>query len=212
MRYAPDTRMEEAAAIEPTAFTAMLIEANGLDRREFKNWAFYPGMLFNSPDKWWGDYGRRDFPHEGIDFCLYEDHYGSVRHLGAGTDIPVMHSGVVKALFKDYLGLAIIIEHESKPGRQDKLLSVYAHTQPRRGIGPGVFVKTGESIATIADTRRSKAKILPHLHVSFGIPSPELVYEPFVWDSIRDPRQVELLDPQTYIGGPCQVLEFQNIS
>jgi hypothetical protein len=30
-------------------------------------------MLFNSPDKWWGDHGLRDYPHEAIDMCLYRD-------------------------------------------------------------------------------------------------------------------------------------------
>ena len=65
-------------SLKQTCFTEMLIEANGLDPDEFQSWSFRPGMLFNSPDKWWGDHGQRDFPHEGVDFCLYQDRFGKV--------------------------------------------------------------------------------------------------------------------------------------
>lgn len=184
----------------------MLIEANGLDPDDFRGWAFCPGMCFHSPDKWWGDYGRRDFPHEGIDLCLYQDADGQVRRLGENTRIPVMHAGLVKALFTDYLGQAVILEHKNVPGASGKLLSVYAHTKPLAGIEPGVTVKAGEVIATIADTSRSKAKILPHLHLSCGYPTPDLIYEPFVWNSMRDPRQVVLFDPLGAIDWPYRVL------
>lgn len=73
----------------------MLIEVNGLDPDNFESWVFCPGMLFGSPDKWWGDLGRRDFPHEGIDFCLYADRSRQIQRLGEQTRIPVMHTGVV---------------------------------------------------------------------------------------------------------------------
>jgi len=188
----------------------MLIEANGLDPDEFQSWVFWPGMLFNSPDKWWGDHGRRDFPHEGIDFCLYQNLSGEVLRIEEKTRIPVMHAGVVRALFTDYLGQAVIIEHEGAQGNNGKFLSVYAHTKPRTGIQPGVSVSEGDIIATIADTSRSKANICPHLHISFGVPSPTLVYNPFVWNSMRDPRQVKLLDPFSLIDGSHRVLDLSN--
>ncbi|MCP3952307.1 MAG: peptidoglycan DD-metalloendopeptidase family protein [Desulfobacterales bacterium] len=192
--------------LKQICFTEMLIEANDLDLNAFQSWAFSPGMLFNSPDKWWGDSGRRDFPHEGVDFCLYKDHDGRVRCIGENIRIPVMHSGLVRALFTDYLGQAVIIEHENAQSKSGKLLSVYAHTRPLNGIQPGVAVKQGDIIASIADTSRSKANILPHLHLSFGHPSPAMVYDPFVWDSIRNPNRVTLVDPMTVINWPWQVL------
>ena len=193
--------------LEHTAFTEMLVEANRLNPDDFQSWVFSPGMLFNSPDKWWGDHGRRDFPHEGVDLCLYQDADGQVRRFGENTRIPVMHDGVVKALFTDYLGRAVILEHAGAEGDNGRLLSVYAHTRPEKHITPGVVVKAGEIIAVIADTRRSKANILPHLHVSFGIPSPALVYDPFVWNSMRDPGQVTLVDPLGAIDRSCRVLD-----
>ena len=193
-----------------TRFTRRLIEINRLDPDDFQSWAFCPGMLFGSPDKWWGDLGRRDFPHEGLDFCLYKDSTQRVLRLDHRTRIPVIHAGVVRALFTDYLGKAVVVEHEHLPGEHGKIVSVYAHTKPLDQIQPGSVVADGEVIATIADTSRSKARILPHLHLSLGRPSKMLVYEEFVWNMMRDPSLVSLLDPQAVIGGSFQVLEARD--
>ena len=163
---------DKTVSLKKTRFTEMLIEANGLDPDDFQSWLFCPGMRFDSPDKWWGDLGRRDFPHEGIDFCLYRDGSGRVRRLDHDTRIPVMHDGVVRSVFADYLGQAVVIEHEKTQTEIGTLISIYAHTRPLNHIKPGVFAKQGDIIATIADTSRSKAKILPHLHVTLGHPSP----------------------------------------
>jgi murein DD-endopeptidase MepM/ murein hydrolase activator NlpD len=192
--------------LKKTRFTAMLIEANGFNPDDFQGWAFCPGMRFDSPDKWWGDHGQRDFPHEGIDFCLYEDAAGNLARVDETTLVPAMHNGVVKALFADYLGQAVVVEHDSIRGGGGRFLSVYAHTEPRDGIQPGAVVREGDIIATIADTRRSKAKILPHLHFSLGRPSPGFVYEPFVWNIMRDPGRVTLVDPIDLVDGSKRAL------
>ena len=197
-------------SLAKTRFTAMLIEANGFDSVDFKRWVFSPGMLFDAPGKWWGDYGRRDFPHEGIDFCLYRDAADNLRRLDKRTRIPVMHDGCVRAMFNDYLGQAVVIEHDRIPGIPDKTISIYAHTKPRAGILPGVNVREGDIIASIAGTGRSKTNILPHLHFSLGRPSPDITYEPFVWNQMRDPNLVTLHNPQGLIDWPCEVLAPQS--
>jgi murein DD-endopeptidase MepM/ murein hydrolase activator NlpD len=202
----PDDMMR----LKKTRFTAMLIEANGFNPEDFQGWAFCPGMLFDSPDKWWGDHGQRDFPHEGIDFCLYENAAGGLDRLNETTRIPAMHDGAVKALFADYLGQAVVIEHDGIQGERERFLSVYAHTKPEKGIQPGAVIREGDVIATIADTRRSKANILPHLHFSFGRPAPALVYEPFVWDIMRDPDRVTLVDPMDFVGGSWRALDSRH--
>ena len=90
----------------------MLIDANEpLRQNGFKRWLFYPGMAFGSTQKWWGDFGIRDFPHEGIDFCLYEGEEGQIFHFNAGSAVPVVASGTIRAVFKDYLGHAIVVDH-----------------------------------------------------------------------------------------------------
>jgi murein DD-endopeptidase MepM/ murein hydrolase activator NlpD len=112
-------------------------------------------------------------------------------------------------MFKDYLGQAVIIEHEAVQSKNGTYLSAYAHTQPRGELRPGAVVREGEIIATIADTRRSKAKILPHLHLSLGYPSPDLVYENFVWNIMRDPDRIALMDPMDAVDSPCRVLDSE---
>lgn len=189
-------------------FAEMLFDANPILSAAFKCWAFCPGMQFNSPHKWWGDLGPRDFPHEGVDFCLYEDRSGQVHRLDQKTHIPVMADGVVRAIFKDYLGQALIVEHDDLPG-EGIYLSIYAHTRPREGLRRGHAVRAGDIIATIADTRHSKARILPHLHLSIGRPAPDLVYENFVWNIMRDPDRVILMDPMDMIDGPWRALETE---
>ena len=200
----------EGASLRKTRFTRMMIQVNNLNPANFESWAFCQGMLFGSPDKWWGDHGLRDFPHEGIDFCLYSDRSGQIRRLNEQTRIPVMHDGVVQAMFTDYLGQAIVIEHEYGHHPNGKFLSVYAHTNPQDGIRPGVTVNEGDIIATIADTKHSKAKILPHLHFSLGLPSPALRYDPFVWDIMRDADRITLLNPFDAIDWHCRKLDSEN--
>ena len=191
-------------------FTEMLLDANRIAAAAFKCWVFRPGMQFNSPRKWWGDCGPRDFPHEGVDFCLYEDCSGQVHRLDGKTRIPVMADGVFRAMFKDYLGQALIVEHDDLKGG-GPYLSIYAHTRPREGLRRGHAVRAGDIIATIADTRHSKAKILPHLHLSIGRPSPDLVYENFVWNIMRDPGRVTLLNPMDAIDGPWRTFATEEM-
>jgi hypothetical protein len=93
-------------ALVKNRFAEMLVDANRIEAATFKCWVFRPGMQFNSPHKWWGDRGPRDFPHEGVDFCLYEDRSGQMHRLDEKTRIPVMAGGVVRAVFRDYLGQA----------------------------------------------------------------------------------------------------------
>jgi hypothetical protein len=195
--------------MQPTKapFTELLMAANAIAPEDFQNWVFRREMLFNAADKWWGDFGQRDFPHEGVDFCLYADHSGRIRRLKAWTRIPVMHDGVVRAVFKDYLGQAVIIEHEVEGDPEGQYISAYAHTLPEKGIRPGTSLRRGDLIAMIADTGSSKAKILPHLHLSFGRISPELRYENFVWNLMRDPALVALRDPMELFDVPYKELD-----
>jgi murein DD-endopeptidase MepM/ murein hydrolase activator NlpD len=192
--------------LKKSRFTEMLIAENDLDRGGFERWIFCQGMLFNSPDKWWGDHGLRDYPHEGIDLCLFQDRTSRIHRIPERTRIPVMKDGVVKALFKDYLGQAVIIEHDRAGSSNERLLSVYAHTDPFSDIENGAIVKEGDIIATLADTGHSKSNILPHLHFSLGLPSESFSYDRLFWNTIRKPEMITLLDPLAVIDWPYQAL------
>jgi hypothetical protein len=197
-------------SLKKSRFTKMLIEKNALDQSGFERWIFCQGMLFNSSDKWWGNHGRRDFPHEGIDLCLYMDRSRRIRRIDEKTRIPVMHGGVVKAMFKDYLGKTVIIEHEHSDSNTGVFISLYAHTNPRSDIDVGAIVDEGDIIATLGDTGNSKSRIIPHLHFSLGQPSRAFSYEGFVWNTIRSPEKIFLLDPLTVIDWPYQALDAAN--
>jgi len=196
--------------LKKSRFTEMLIKENALDQSGFERWIFCHGMLFNSPDKWWGDHGLRDYPHEGIDLCLYKDQVNSIRRINEKTRIPVMQDGVVKAMFKDYLGKSLIIEHVHSGNDTIRFISFYAHTNPRPEIKDGVVVKEGDVIATLADTSNSKSNIIPHLHFSLGLPSKSFSYDGFVWNTIRKPEMITLLDPLAIIDWPYQMLDTLN--
>ena len=196
--------------LKKSRFTEMLIEENALDQSGFRSWIFCHGMLFNSPDKWWGDHGLRDYPHEGIDLCLCRDRVNRIRCMNEKTRIPVMQDGVVKAMFKDYLGKAVIIEHEHSGSDTGRFISFYAHTNPLSEIEDGVVVKEGDVIATLADTSNSKSNIIPHLHFSLGLPSKSFSYDGFMWNTIRKPEVLTLLDPLAVIDWPYQALDAGN--
>jgi murein DD-endopeptidase MepM/ murein hydrolase activator NlpD len=109
--------------------------------------------------------------------------------------IPVIHDGAVRSIFTDYLGKAVIVEHEAADDKTKRFLSIYAHTRLWAGVEIGLTLRKGDVIATIADTSSSKAGIRPHLHFSLGFPSAKLKYDAFVWNTIRKPEMVTLLDP-----------------
>ena len=196
--------------LKKSRFTEMLIEENALDQSGFERWIFCHGMQFNSPDKWWGDHGLRDYPHEGIDLCMYKDRSSRIRRINEKTRIPVMQDGIVKAIFKDYLGKAVIIEHENSGSNTGRIMSFYAHTNPCSDIEDGVIVKEGDIIATLADTSNLKSNIMPHLHFSLGLPSKAFSYDGFVWNTIRKPEMITLLDPLAVIDWPYQELDTGN--
>ena len=121
-----------------------------------------------------------------------------------------MHDGVVKAIFKDYLGQSVVLEHKNANNNIEKFISMYAHTNPRSGIEIGSVLQEGDIIATFGDTRNSKSRIIPHLHFSLGKPSDSFSYEGFVWNTIRTPEMITLLDPLAIIDWPYQALDSED--
>jgi murein DD-endopeptidase MepM/ murein hydrolase activator NlpD len=204
--------LAKTMSFRKSRFTEMLIKENALDQSGFEGWIFCQGMLFNSPDKWWGDHGRRDYPHEGIDLCLYKDRSRRVRRIDKNIRIPVMHDGVVKAMFKDYLGKAVIIEHKSCDSDTGRFMSVYAHTNPCAEIEVGMILKRGDIIASLGDTSHSKSHIIPHLHFSLGRPAKYFSYDGFVWNTMRTPEMIILLDPLPVIDWPYQTLAGNDLT
>lgn len=182
-------------SLRKTQFNEFLIRENALDKRGFKEWIFYPGMLFNAPDKWWGDRGKRDRPHEGLDLCLYRDRWDRVLPLDEKTKIPVMYDGTVVRIVNDFLGKSVIMEHGLRDNDNSRFCTIYGHTNPYVDIHIGRIVKEGDIIATLADSNKLKANIFPHLHISFGWASEVVSYDKLDWETIGASNTLTLLDP-----------------
>lgn len=170
-------------------------KGNTSSENDFHSWVFQSSMLFNARNKWWGDLGKRDFPHEGLDFCLFKDASGNVLQVDEKTDIPVVCDGRVRAIFNDYLGEAIVVEHQFSEEVHPVFLSIYAHTTPNMDLVVGNCITKNEIIATIAEVKNRKSGILPHLHLSFGWPTKAMFYEKFEWNRLREPDLIKLVDP-----------------
>jgi hypothetical protein len=197
------------AALGRCQFAEMLVEINRFEQSGFETWVLCPGMQFGSMLKWWGDHGQRDFAHEGIDLSLFAGRDGDIHRVDVNIEIPVITNGRVKAIFTDYLGKAVVVEHEISGVEDGNILSVYAHTDPRNAIEVGTDLIQGDIIASLADTSRLKSGIAPHLHLTLGVPSRDLTYDPFVWNIMRDASRVRLLDPLAHINLPIVMADSQ---
>lgn len=194
-------------SLSKTRFTEYLIRKNALDEHGFKEWVFCPGMLFNAPDKWWGDQGKRDKPHEGLDLCLYRDRRDRMRHLDEKTKIPIIYDGTVVGIVNDFLGKSVIIEHSLTDSDKNRFCTIYGHINPHKGLHVGRIVKEGDIIATLAGLRNSKVKTLSHLHISLGLASKFISYDKLDWETIGAPNTLTLMDPLYVIGWHYRALK-----
>jgi murein DD-endopeptidase MepM/ murein hydrolase activator NlpD len=187
-------------------FQERLLLFNNIDRLRFKEWIFYPGMLFGSLDKWWGDLGKRQKPHEGLDLCLYRTKEGKIHYLAEETKIPVIFEGQVVKVSADFLGESVFVGHDAYDSNGNRLYTIYGHIKPGNHIRPGERLSEGDIIGVIADTGNSGTVIPRHLHVSVAwipntMPVPELG-----WQTINDPARVTLLDPLSVIECPYSIV------
>ncbi len=149
--------------IPKSSFTRSFVMLNRLERSGFAHWVFKSGMEFETSDKWWDGECSRVTPHEGLDFCCFEDRNGKLVNLVAKSIVPAMYAGTVVSIFKDLLGSSILVAHDFlEKGR--RLYSIYAHTSAFKTIQTGTLVKAGEAIAMICAVENKS--ILSHLHLS----------------------------------------------
>ena len=164
----------------------------------FREWIFYPGMLFQDREAWWTDNGFRPAPHEGIDLCFYRDNTGQVRRIGNGVKIPVMYTGDIVHIHDDFLGKSIYVKHSIKDKSGNALHTIYGHTVPGKHQNTGKRVREGDIIAEIAALSEN-SKILPHIHITMAWIPETLSCKKLNWETIGNPRLVTLCNPLEYI-------------
>lgn len=148
------------------AFLEQIAEANDLFTKEKIQWLFHTGMLFLSPDKWWGDFKYRASAHEGVDITYYNRPKDRViRQLAAGARVPAMENGTLLNICPDFLGTSMVVESEKNIAKGVRVVMVYAHVTPENGYGPGDIILKNSCVARICDTRKNP-KLPPHLHLS----------------------------------------------
>jgi hypothetical protein len=187
--------VSNSLCIEKSRFTQFLIRENGLDKDGFEGWVLFPGMGFNSPDKWWGDQGKRDRPHQGVDLCFYRNRQGRIRRLEVNTQIPAMYEGTVVGMLPDFIGQSVILEQAPRDHGNRRLCAIYGHTTPKDGLFAGMRVKPGQTVAALSDPNQRKMDILPHLHITLGWASPDICYDTLNWADIGVTPMLELLNP-----------------
>jgi hypothetical protein len=191
---------------EKTAFSEQVIKYNRLDEAGFEEWLFYPGMIFGSTEKWWGDFGTRPTPHEGIDLCLFRNQNSSVLQLDGTSKIPVTYNGEIVKIDKDFLGKSLYIRHDIFDSAGRQFYTIYGHTEPVSDAAPGTRVKAGDIVASISEAK--KIKIFSHLHISMAWIPASCSAENLNWVTLADPEKVTLLNPLNIIG--CKYSIYRN--
>lgn len=199
-----------STAIPPlrtSRFTEFLIRENLLNMHGLTEWIFYPGMLYNAPDKWWDDAGMRNKPHEGLDLCLYRDEGGKVRCINNQTNIPVLYDGTVVSIIDDFLGKSIIVEHNFLECPGNRFCTMYGHLTLRQDLQVGSKLCEGDVLARVAAVDMARVNILPHVHISMGWIPECIPYHTLDWTIIGDPAKLLLADPLQIIDGGYTIVD-----
>lgn len=151
------------------AYLEAIDHLNRLGDGDPVQWLFYPGMLFSSWDKWWGDFGIRATAHEGIDITYYRTLSGNLCRFDPSILIPAMEDGLIINICDDFLGRTLIIEHDQAElsgfNRHTKIVSAYAHLVPEKGLSIGQKIKKDQVLARVCPNVKNP-QLPPHFHFS----------------------------------------------
>jgi len=180
---------------EKASYGEYFLRCNGMQRDGFLEWVFHPGMLFGSVQKWWGEGGCRDNPHEGLDIAWFRDGGGEIRRLGAGTLVPALYGGEVVRIGHDYLGESVYVCHGMEDGYGRTLHTIYGHIRPGDHIRRLASVGAGEALGTVVDPGLRDRKAPAHLHITAAWIPGSLPPEGMTWREIGALGPEGLLNP-----------------
>ena len=202
------TELNAGLELPATDFDRRLIAGNGLAEVGFSRWVFYPGMLFDSSEKWWGQGGRRTRPHEGLDICLFMDAGDTIFRIDQGAQIPALYAGRVVSIIEDYVGKSLFVRHGVHDTHGRQLYTIYGHTDPSGHCAAGLDVHAGDIIAVIADFARKGAPMLPHVHLSLAWITQQFPQGKLTWEALSGPLRGALVNPLDIIRRPSTTVVF----
>ncbi|MFC1953293.1 peptidoglycan DD-metalloendopeptidase family protein [Chloroflexota bacterium] len=178
---------------------------NSFDEKKFKEWVFHPAMLFASDRKWWGDLGKRNRLHEGLDLCLFRDREGAIQYLEENTKVTVIFSGKIVKVSEDFLGASVFVSHNNYERDGSRLHTIYGHVNPSERIYTGEKLGENDIIGTIADARKNSESVHSHLHISVAWIPDSIKSQELGWQIISHYPEVMLLDPLRVIEFPYSI-------
>ena len=105
---------------------------------------------------------------------------------------------MIFGVFNDFLGKSIFIKHENSSVDNAALCTIFGHLNPKNKIYPGMRLKEGQVIASVARTKISR--VSTHLHISIGWLKKEVIGDIFDWKVISNSEALKLIDPIEIIG------------
>jgi hypothetical protein len=187
-------------------FCGYMVDCNNLHAKGFSCWAFYPGMLFQSMERWWGNGGNRNKSHEGIDLCLYRDTSGNIYCLDKAAQIPVLYKGFIKRIIDDYLGKTVFVAHDIHDGKGNQFYTIYGHLELLEGIESGLILEEGRIFASITDGEKKRLSILPHVHISVAWIPENFPLANLNWEVMNESPRITLLNPLNFFNGNYTIL------
>jgi murein DD-endopeptidase MepM/ murein hydrolase activator NlpD len=152
-------------------------------------------MLFNAMDKWWGNQGKREKPHEGLDLSLYRNREHRIFNLDQKTKIPALYDGVVVKVMDDFMGKSVMVEHRFSDSDYPRFCTIYGHTNLIHDLNVGRIVKAGDILVTLAQPNKSVMNVPSHLHISVGRIFNKISYEKLDWKTMSTLKTLEWVDP-----------------
>ena len=175
------------------SFASDILKLNHLQESGILKWLFYPGMLFDSEHKWWGDWKYRSSKHEGLDLAFYLDLNLSLRKIWPGFMVPALYPGQVKLIIKDFLGQSVFLEHDPFSSKDYSFCSLYAHLKPDQGLEPGLHIKSGQCLGEVLNTG-ARINLAPHIHLSLGWFKGDIL-PGISWPVINSRKDMLFIDP-----------------
>lgn len=151
-------------------------------------------MLFGSAIEWWGQKNPRSAPHSGLDIQLFLNGDGRLKTLKADTKIPLIYSGQVINITKDFIGFSVFARHDLfQDGKQ--LFSFYGHLRPE----PEILNRNFPAGTVIGRLAEAKGKAPSHLHLSLAFLPTDIADKGLTWSLLEKNESISFLDPLNFI-------------